>query len=130
MISKELLEKARKCTSKEELLELAKKENVEVSDDEIQALLATTGTNKELSDEELENVTGGTCHSSCTYYDLGITPDELQNIYYHPVITTAGNWCDLYRGRPNLAGCNVCEFHYTIGPTIYCRKRSKEKDFC
>ena len=129
MISKELLEKAKKCSTKEELLELAKQENAEVSDDEINAFLATFGTNRELSDEELENVNGGTCHSGSTYDDLGIDPDSSQHPMYHPVITTAANFCAFYRGRPNLAGCNVCEFHHTIGPTIYCRKRSKEKDF-
>ena len=130
MVSKELLEKAKKCSTKEELLELAKQENAEVSDDEINAFLATFGTNRELSDEELENVSGGTCHSGSTYYDLGIDPDSSQHPMYHPVITTAANICNLHSNYTGSGfdDCISCSHHYTIGPTIYCKKRSKEKD--
>ena len=130
MVSKELLEKARKCTTKEEILELAKAENVEVSDDEINVLLASTGTNKELSDDELENVAGGTCHSDYSFKELGITPETpyggYQDPSYHPVITTAGNYCSIHPGF--WAVCGDCKYHHTIGPTIYCKARSKEFD--
>ena len=126
MVSKELLEKARKCTSREELLELAKLENVEVSEDEIQALLASAGANKDLSDEELENVSGGTCYSGSTYAELGITPDYPQRPEYHPVITTVGNMCSSHNNPGFWEGCNTCTHHHTIGPTIYCKIRSRE----
>ena len=126
MISKELIAKAKKCTTKEEILELAKAENVEVSDDEIDALLASTDKNKELSDEELENVAGGTCYSKCTYADLGITPDYPQRPEYHPVITTAGNMCSSHNKRGFWEDCTTCSHHHTISPTIYCKIRSEE----
>ena len=130
MITKELIEKAKKCSTKEELLELAKQENVEVSDDEINAFLASFGTNKELSDEELENVSGGTCYSDCTYAELGIPVEYPQNPSFHPVITTVFNRC---MGHPKfndifLPECCECDYYYPIGATCYCKIRSKEYD--
>ena len=58
-ISKELLEKAKTATSVEELLEKASAEGVELSAG--QAAKAFSGLHKmgELSDEELDNVSGG-----------------------------------------------------------------------
>ena len=132
MVSKELLERAKKCTSREEILELAKKENVEVSEDEIKALLATSSTNRELSDEELENVNGGTCYSSDTFADLGITPvaplwgEQLPS--YHPMITTAGNLCGVFTDRTLFSNCGNCDYSIGIGLTLYCKARSKEFD--
>ena len=130
MVSKELLEKAKKCSTKEELLELAKSENVEVSDDEINVLLKSTVTNRELSDEELENVAGGSCYSGSTFADLGIEPQNeygaKQESYYHPLITTIGNYCSMHQGF--WATCGDCPHHHTIGPTVYCRTRSEEVD--
>ena len=62
MNSKELISKAKSCKSKEELLEFAKNENFELSDDEAEKVMATIKSNGQLSDDELENVTGGTCY--------------------------------------------------------------------
>ena len=130
MVSKELLEKAKKCTSKEELLELAKQENVEVSDDEINALLESS--NKELSDEELENVTGGTCYSGSSFAELGIEPNcpvGCIESWYHPVITTAANACSLHSNKNNPpCACSECKYSAWIGITLYCKARSEEFD--
>lgn len=59
MISKELIEKAKKCNSKNEILELAKLENVEISETDANLLFAQFDYSKELSEEELEKVCGG-----------------------------------------------------------------------
>lgn len=63
-LSKELLEKAKTATSVEELLEKASAEWVELSAG--QAAKAFSGLHKmgELSDEELDNVSGGGCRDS------------------------------------------------------------------
>ena len=45
MISKEVIEKAKNCTTKEELQELAKSENIELSDADINSFLASSDTN-------------------------------------------------------------------------------------
>ena len=58
-ISKELVEKAKTAKTAEELLAMAKAEHIELTEE--QAAKAFDGLNKngELSDEELDNVSGG-----------------------------------------------------------------------
>ena len=58
-ISKELLEKARTANSAEELLELAKAENINFTAEEAAKAFDGLNKNGELSDEELDNVAGG-----------------------------------------------------------------------
>ena len=85
-ISKELLEKAKTAKSAEELLEMAKAENIELNAEEAAQALAKMNKNGELSDEELDNVAGG-CGRD--YEPSGETPkfhvgDRLAMV--HPVI--------------------------------------------
>ncbi|MBO5968441.1 MAG: hypothetical protein J6S14_08085 [Clostridia bacterium] len=66
-MSKELLEKAKAVNSAEELLALAKENNVELTEESSKAyfeLVQAQSKNGELSDEELDNVSGGGCHAS------------------------------------------------------------------
>ena len=58
-ISKELIEKAKTAKSAEELLEMAKAENIELTEEEAAQAFAKMNKNGELSDEELDNVSGG-----------------------------------------------------------------------
>ncbi len=58
-VSKELLEKARTANSAEELLAMAKAESVELTTEEAVQAFAKLNKNGELSDEELDNVSGG-----------------------------------------------------------------------
>ena len=58
-ISKELLEKAKTAKSAEELLAMAKAENIELSAEEAEKAFAELNKTGELSDEELNNVAGG-----------------------------------------------------------------------
>ena len=58
-ISKELLEKAETAKTAEELLEMAKAENIELNAEEAAQAFAKMNKNGELSDEELDNVAGG-----------------------------------------------------------------------
>ena len=128
MVSKELLEKAKKCSSKEELLELAKSENVEVSDDEINVLLKSTVTNRELSDDELENVTGGYCYSGLSYAELGITPEGSQLPGYHPIIVSSDDLCPLHTSKntDHFPECSECGHCHLIDGHYYCSMRSME----
>ena len=85
-ISKELLEKAKTAKSAEELLELAKAENIEMTAEEAAKAFAELNKTGELSDEELDNVAGG-CGRD--YEPSGETPkfhvgDRLAMV--HPVI--------------------------------------------
>ena len=58
-ITKELLEKAKTAKSAEELLEMAKAENIELSAEQAAKAFAELNKSGELSDEELDNVAGG-----------------------------------------------------------------------
>ena len=58
-ISKELLEKAKAAKTAEELLEMAKTEKIELTEEEAAKAFAELNKTGELSDEELDNVAGG-----------------------------------------------------------------------
>ena len=58
-ISKELIEKAKTAKTAEELLEMAKEESIEMSAEQAAEYFATIHASGELSDEELDNVSGG-----------------------------------------------------------------------
>ncbi|MGN1136926.1 MAG: hypothetical protein ACI4SF_11975 [Oscillospiraceae bacterium] len=62
-MKKELLEKAKQAKTAEELLALAKAENIELTEEAAKAF-AKLNKNGELSDEELDNVSGGGCGGS------------------------------------------------------------------
>ena len=59
-ITKEMLEKAMKCETAEELMTLAKSEGFEITKDEAEAYLAELA-DVELDDKALKNVAGGAC---------------------------------------------------------------------
>ena len=60
-ISKELLEKAKAAKTAEELLAMARKENIDMTEEEAAKAFAELQKNGELADEELDNVSGGGC---------------------------------------------------------------------
>ena len=62
-LSKELLEKAKESKSAEELMSFAKENGVELASEEAEEYFARLNKSGELSDEELDNVAGGGCHS-------------------------------------------------------------------
>ena len=59
-ITKEMLVKAMKCETAEELMTLAKSEGFEITKDEAEAYLAELA-DVELDDKALKNVAGGGC---------------------------------------------------------------------
>lgn len=63
-ISNELLAKASAAGSVEELLEIAKAENVELTAHEAEKVFANMHKSGELSDDELENAAGAGCSDS------------------------------------------------------------------
>ena len=86
-ISKELIEKAKTAKTAEELLEMAKAEHIELTEEEAKKAFEKLNKNCELSDEELDNVAGG-CGGR-DYEPSGETPkfhvgDRLAMV--HPVI--------------------------------------------
>ena len=69
-VSKELLEKAKTAKKAEELIEMAKEENIELTVEQAAKALAELNKSGELSDEELDNVAGG-CGGPDYKYNIG-----------------------------------------------------------
>lgn len=68
-MNQELIIKAKAAKSVEELLELAKASNVELSEEQAKEYFAKLNPTKgELSDDELDDVSGGGCGESKTKY--------------------------------------------------------------
>ena len=68
-MNQELIIKAKAAKSVEELLELAKASNVELSEEQAKEYFAKLNPTKgELSDDELDDVSGGGCEESKTKY--------------------------------------------------------------
>lgn len=63
MINDELMNKAKQAASTEELLELAKSENIELTEEKAEKLFAELHAEGELSDTELDAVAGGGCYA-------------------------------------------------------------------
>ncbi len=61
-MTNELIEKAKECKSAEELLALAKENNIEMTAEEAAEQYAMLHNEGELSDDELDGAAGGGCH--------------------------------------------------------------------
>ena len=67
-LTKEMLEKASKCQTADELIALAKTEGIEITKDEAEAYL-TEMDNVELDNASLDKVAGGGCYTrSCNNF--------------------------------------------------------------
>lgn len=108
-MSKELLEKAKAVNSAEELLALAKENNVELTEESSKAyfeLVQAQSKNGELSDEELDNVSGGGC---------GYASASLDGHYYK-LVDDRSDSCERFvclvcgggRGH-HAAGCSALD---------------------
>ena len=62
VVSKELIEKAMKCKTAEELIALAKEENVELTKEEAEAYLIELN-DAEIDEAMLRKVAGGDCYA-------------------------------------------------------------------
>ena len=104
-LSIELIENAKKCSSVEELLAIAEKNGMKLTEEEAKAyfdrLHPQTG---ELSDSELDNVSGGACYAKDGY-----------------LMTTAGYRCGAFEEieRANAFGL--------MGTCIRCRHWDHDK---
>ena len=82
--SNELIEKAKQSKSAEELLAMAKAENIEMTAEEAEKYFAELHKTGELSDEELDNVAGGRlCSPGDPKWNIG---DRVR--YYYEYVST------------------------------------------
>ncbi|MDE5754254.1 MAG: Nif11-like leader peptide family RiPP precursor [Oscillospiraceae bacterium] len=100
----ELIAKARQAKSPEELLALAKENGIEIAENEARDYFAQMNKSGELSDDELDNVSGGGC-----YYGDG------------RLVVTAGYYCKRYK-------CKKCGIEFSPGflDMHLCQYRNEE----
>ncbi len=117
-MTNELIEKAKECKSAEELLALAKENNIEMTAEEAAEKYAELHTEGELSDDELDSAAGGGCHR----------PDGR-------LVITLNHSCDHYTCKKcgKGKGANFTVHHaknctiYTNGVCSDCKFMSYEK---
>ena len=96
-MEKEIIAKARKAKTPEELIALAKENGTEMTEESAKAYFGQLHpTSGELSDEELDNVAGGGCYNG----------DRL--------VTTVLSYCDEWRCKDDGSQCSI------QGPMVYC----------
>ena len=118
-LTQEIIEKAKNTETVEELIKLARKNGVELTEEEAKATFEEA--HQALSDDELDNVEGGTCYSSGTYGPSG---------YQKYAIVTAMNHCYGYYPEKSSSSeiCAECKYSFTQGATMYCAIRTKDDD--
>ena len=85
----EMLEKAKTAKSAEELLAMAKAENIEMTAEEAAKAYAELHKTGELSDEELDNVAGGCSPSDPPRYKVG---DSVMYYYMYSYSLKGNEW--------------------------------------
>ena len=85
----EMLEKAKTAKSAEELLAMAKAENVELTEEKAEKAFAELNKTGEISDEELDNVAGGCSPSDPPKYKVG---DSVMYYYRYSYSLKGNEW--------------------------------------
>lgn len=89
--SNEMIDKAKNCQSPEELIALAKENGAELTSEQAESYFKCMHENGELSDDELNNVTGGGCYNHDGY-----------------LYTTIGYGCEHYEERGDFGVAGTC----------------------
>ena len=94
-ISKDLLEKAKAAKTAEELLAMARKENIDMTEEEAAKAFAELHKNGEMSDDELDNVSGGGCGGDDNSSPDGRAKSESAVVFMYAVGQTVKviGWC-------------------------------------
>ena len=130
--SKELLTKAKSAENSAALLALAKENGMELTQEEADAYFAELHKTGELSDDELENVTGGGCRKNGhLVVSIGYGCD-LWRCKRHPY--ERRDWVhygdDYYYGCPGCKGkpiCNHCYYCKYTGGLWLCMNPDKSE---
>ena len=112
-LTSEMIEKAKEAKSAEELLELAKENNVEMTADEAATYFAQLGPKSgELDDDDLDNVAGGACART---EQANNAQDAVSNMPC-PRCGAVGEWALLHKFKDNTdfycANCKVIVWTY------------------
>lgn len=85
----EMLEKAKTAKSAEELLAMAKAENIELTEEQAAKAFGELNKTGEISDEELDNVAGGCSPSDPPKYKVG---DSVMYYYMYSYSLKGNEW--------------------------------------
>lgn len=121
-ITPELLEKAGQAKSAGELIALAEENGIELSEDKAKEYFERLNNSGELSDDELDNVSGGgcyykdgrlvvTCDYHCKRYKCNCCGKEF-----------APKWSELHKCRNGLrsSDCSTCDYKTNKGVRMLC----------
>ncbi len=120
-LTQEMIEKAKKAGSIEELMQLAKENEYPLTEEDAKEFFDEMHPVEILAEDELDNVVGGTCYSSGTYGPNG---------YQKYAIVTAMNHCYGFSPVASYSSdeCAQCKYSFVQGPTMYCAIRTKDHD--
>ena len=133
-MNQELFEKAKTAKSAEELLALAKENEVEMTEERAKAyyeLMQSQIKTGELSDEELDNVSGGGCHKddgrlvvtafdSCNNWRCEEHPESGVNGYCSDVLCSNGLYSRYH-------GCANCHFSVYESALLLCNHSANRR---
>ena len=108
----EMIEKAKTVKSAEELLELAKESNVEITADEAATYFAQLNPKSgELDDDDLDAVAGGACADSNDNDNPAVGVGDTVQITSGETCSTCGGKIGIVRQRKLrfYIGCNKCD---------------------
>ena len=110
-LTPEMIEKAKAAKSAEELLEIAKANNIEMTADEAATYFAQLNQSGELNDDDLDAVAGGV--SGCKTSDNYVADNTLVRVINGDVCPkcggTVGNFFLQDESSPDLVTCKDCK---------------------
>ncbi len=130
-MTNEMIAKAKECKSAEELLELAKENNVEMSAEEAAELFAKLNQEGELSDDELDSASGGSCYVRGGW--LVVTAFHSCGYWIHKGCGGDKDTCNCTggmtrTGRPRgvTPECQSCKFVAKSGARYICKNENNK----
>ena len=115
-LTPELIAKAKSVKSAEELLELAKANNVELSEEEAKIYFLQMNANEAVSDDELDAVVGGGCPE---IRDIFAGPTE-EPLLGKRVKLKNGEFCHKCRGNVGIVAMLPSSPTFSGGLVVYC----------
>lgn len=115
MTHEELMSKARKAADVEELLELAKSENIELTEEKAKKLFAELHAEGEISDDELDNVAGGGCSGEPEYTLPSYSEGEIVAVKSKYRCNACGcEFGKIVRVFKGYCNSSECRYDYTL----------------
>lgn len=106
--NQELLQKARKANSSEELLDIGRENGVELTKEDAEVYFEELHQSRKLSDEELDNVAGGGCNNDSGYKKGQMCP----KCHSTKITNASANSAYCYH-------CTNCNSDFTLKPSRF-----------